>query len=66
VTQHLIVDEIELAGTHLSWLGNLAKIGSASAWVGWLSITFAVGVAATGLSGRDLVVVSRRPDPDPR
>jgi len=57
VTQHLIVDEIELAGTHASWLVNLTKIGAASAWCGWLSMTVAFGLAAGRLASRDLVVV---------
>lgn len=48
------LDELVLESTGSGWLTNLIRINSAAAWVGWLALTIAFGVAATRLKEREI------------
>jgi hypothetical protein len=47
-----------LESTGSGWLTNVIRINSTAAWVGWLALTLAFGVAATRLKEREILATT--------
>jgi hypothetical protein len=57
-TAVVALDELVLESTGSGWLTNVTRINTTAAWVGWLALTVAFGVAATRLKERQILATS--------
>lgn len=51
----VVFNQYQLSSTSFGWSTNLAKVGSATVWAGWLLITLAIGIAAARLTEHDVL-----------